>query len=406
MLDLFRRRRAAASSETEDNGSSAYTPGPPAPQRPQLPKPERINRNVLTIAAVVMGTLVLAAVVFMQPSRPSSADSRTQPATPPPLPDRTFLDQPIAIDTAAFGAQPSLGGQQPMMPPHGGAAGGVQNPYALSYPSESATDRREASYRAALEAPLFADGASRTSREPLAVVASAGEASENDSNTAATTAAAPRTGKANTTAAHTSVVSAPGPYAIQAGTLIPAVLLTGVDSDLPGEVLGQVARDVYDSRTMRSLLVPKGSKLLGKYEDRVTVGQNRLLIAWTRIIFPDGRSVTLHGLETKDRTGAGGLHDQVDRHTRQVFGTATLLSLISAGVQLSQPRGTLGPYGAYPSVEQVAAGAVGRELADVATQMLRRDIDIRPTIRIRQGMPFNVYLNSDLSFVEPYAAQQ
>jgi type IV secretory pathway VirB10-like protein len=162
---------------------------------------------------------------------------------------------------------------------------------------------------------------------------------------------------------------------------------------------------VYDSKDMATLLLPKGSKILGKYEDRVAVGQNRLLIAWSRVILPDGRSLKLPGLETKDDRGAGGLHDEVDRHTRQVFGTATLLSLISAGVQLSQPRGATGPFGAYPSVGEVAAAAVGRELADVATQMLRRDIDVRPTIRIRQGMPFNVYLNTDLAFTQPYVLQ-
>jgi type IV secretory pathway VirB10-like protein len=155
----------------------------------------------------------------------------------------------------------------------------------------------------------------------------------------------------------TSVDPAPGPYTIQAGTLIPAVLLTGIDSDLPGEVLAQVSRDVFDSRTMQILLVPKGSKLLGKYEDRVAVGQNRLLVAWSRVIFPDGRSVNLPGLETKDENGAGGLYDEVDRHTRQVFGTATLLSLISAGVQLSQPRGSIGLYGVVPSAGGVRSAA-------------------------------------------------
>jgi type IV secretion system protein VirB10 len=204
----------------------------------------------------------------------------------------------------------------------------------------------------------------------------------------------------------TSVEPAPGPYAIQAGTLIPAVLLTGIDSDLPGDVLAQVARDVYDSRSMQRTLIPKGSKLIGKYEDQVGIGQNRLLIAWTRIVFPDGRSVALHGLETKDRAGAGGLRDQVDRHTGRVFGTATLLSLIGAGLQLSQPRGAATPFGAYPSPQQVAAAAIGQELAQVATQMLRRDLEIRPTIRIRQGMPFNVFFNADLTFDEPYLAQR
>lgn len=205
------------------------------------------------------------------------------------------------------------------------------------------------------------------------------------------------------TAFHTSVEPPPGPYAIQAGTVIPAVLVTEINSDLPGQVLAQVAHDVYDSRSLRALLIPKGSRLLGKYADQVGVGQYRLLVAWTRVILPDGRSISLPGLETKDRTGAGGLHDQVDRHGGQVFGTAALLSLIGAGVQLSQPNGGYGALGSYPTAGQVAAGAVGQQLADVATQMLRRDLNVQPTIRIRQGMPFNVFLAADLVFSEPYA---
>jgi type IV secretion system protein VirB10 len=180
------------------------------------------------------------------------------------------------------------------------------------------------------------------------------------------------------------------------------VLITEINSDLPGQVLAQVSRDVYDSRSLTTLLVPKGSKLLGKYADQVGVGQNRLLVAWSRVILPDGRSIVLPGLETKDRTGAGGLHDQVDRHGGQVFGTAALLSLIGAGTQLSQPNGGYGALGSYPTAGQVAAGAVGQQLADVATQMLRRDLNVQPTIRIRQGMPFNVFIATDLVFSEPY----
>lgn len=405
MLDLFHRRRDG-SPQQDAEPDLGFTESPPAPRRPPLPKPERINRNALTIAAVVMGTLVIAAVVFMQPNRSTRTDERMVPATPPPLPQGTFLDQPMRVDSSQFVQPASPSALDPQSVPSQDV-GPAMNPYAEAYAVPPPADPRVESYRAALEASVFASPA----RSPEMLSAWNGD-------TSAAPTEAPRPARPigsnrdsestlpRPTSIHTSVDPAPGPYAVQAGTLIPAVLLTGIDSDLPGEVLAQVSRDVYDSRTMRTLLLPKGSKLLGKYEDRVAVGQNRLLVAWSRVIFPDGRSVTLPGLETKDATGAGGLHDQVDRHARQVFGTATLLSLISAGVQLSQPRGSVGPYGLYPSAEQVAAGAVGRELADVATQMLRRDIDIRPTIRIRQGMPFNVYLNADLAFSGPYLAQR
>jgi type IV secretion system protein VirB10 len=192
------------------------------------------------------------------------------------------------------------------------------------------------------------------------------------------------------------------PFVVQAGTLVPAVLITEINSDLPGQVLAQVARDVYDTRSQRTILIPRGAKLIGTYEDQVPVGRDRLLVAWTRVLFPDGRSISLPGLQTKDRAGAGGVSDRVDRHMRRTFGTTALLSLIGAGLQLSQPRGAIVGGGYYPSAGQVAAAAVGQQLAEVAAQLLKRDLDARPTIRIRQGLAFNVFLNTDLVFEQPH----
>jgi type IV secretory pathway VirB10-like protein len=278
---------------------------------------------------------------------------------------------------------------------------------------------RAAAYQAALEAPLFAPSAAA---QTATLVRGAGSASPTftEPAPAATPATAPgrpaeamwgrhqafmaEAARGGTRGVHTSVDSAPGPYALQEGTLIPAVFVTEVNSDLPGAVLAQVARDVYDSRTQRTVLIPAGSRLVGAYEHQLAVGQDRLLVAWTRVIFPDGRSITLPGLETKDAAGAGGVRDRVDRHTRQVFGTATLLSLVGAAVQLSQPNGGYGLLGAVPSAGQVAAGAAGQQLAQVATQMLQRNMDVQPTIRIRQGTTFNVFVSADLTFPAPYAA--
>ena len=189
-------------------------------------------------------------------------------------------------------------------------------------------------------------------------------------------------------------------YTLRAGTVVPGVLLTGINSDLPGEIVGQVSRDVYDSRTQRILLVPKGAKLIGTYDNQVAAGQGRLLVAWTRLILPDGRSLTLPGLPLKDPQGQSGAADRVDHHYRRVFGNALLLSAISAGAQLSQPRQT--SILAAPSAGQVAAGALGQELSNVALEILRRGMDVAPTITIRQGQPFLVFLNGDLVFDGPY----
>lgn len=432
-----------------------------APERPALPKPERLNRNALTVVAVVMGVLVLAAVVFVQPKNATNRPQEGRSA--PEAAQGTFLDQP---PTGVVAGEPNMGGPTPAAfdsragiasAPQSqsglGTRGGTSDdayrgPYDGDYSSRAsadayarpygtdgpvgasvpaivpprAADPRTDAYRAALEAPLVASevvsatgsvsDAAASNAIAVADLANgivaggdpAAMARTLDMGVVSRRAALSRTMRStsNGTMIRTSVEPAPGPYAIQAGTLIPAVLLTEINSDLPGEVLAQVSRDVYDSRSEETLLIPKGSRLIGKYDNQVAAGQNRLLVAWNRVIFPDGRSVSLPGLETKDRAGAGGLHDQVDQHTRRTFGTAALLSLISAGAQLSQPNGGYGAWGSYPSTGQIAAGALGQQLSEVATQLLRRNMDAQPTIRIRQGMPFNVFLNADLIFPGPY----
>ena len=197
--------------------------------------------------------------------------------------------------------------------------------------------------------------------------------------------------------------AAGSPYTIRAGTVIPGILLTAITSDLPGECLGQVSRDVYDSKTQRILLLPKGSKLICRYDDQVAAGQGRLLVAWTRLLFPDGRSMTLPGLALKDAQGQTGAVGNVDNHMARVFGNALLLSAIGAGAQLSQPRQT--SIFAAPTAGQVAAGAAGQELSNVAVEILRRGMDQAPTITIPQGASFNVFLNGDLLFDGPYVPE-
>jgi type IV secretion system protein VirB10 len=189
-------------------------------------------------------------------------------------------------------------------------------------------------------------------------------------------------------------------YTLRAGTLIPGVLLTGINSDLPGDVLAQVSRDVYDSEKQTALLIPKGARLLGTYDHQIAAGEVRLLVAWTRLLLPDGRSLGLPGLALVDRHGQTGATGDVDTHLGRVFGNALLLSAIAAGAQLSQPRqaSVLAP----PSTGQVAAGALGQELSGVASELVRRGLDVPPTITIHEGQSFNVFLKGDLVFDGPY----
>jgi type IV secretory pathway VirB10-like protein len=182
---------------------------------------------------------------------------------------------------------------------------------------------------------------------------------------------------------------------LTAGTIVPAELLTDVNSDLPGEIVAQVTRDVFDSPTQRFVLLPKGSRLVGKYDDAVALGQHRLLIAWTRLLLPDGREIALPGLQATDERGASGIIGSVDSHIGQQFGDALLLSLLGAGVELSQPGGGTGAFG-VPSVGQVAGSALGQQLSEVALELVRRHADVPPTIEVPLGSRFNVYINHNL----------
>jgi type IV secretion system protein VirB10 len=190
------------------------------------------------------------------------------------------------------------------------------------------------------------------------------------------------------------------PTQLDAGSLIPAVLATGINSDLPGDLVAQVSRDVFDSRTERRVLIPRGSRLLGRYQNQVATGQKRLLVAWDRLIFPDGSSLRFPGLPGTSPSGEAGLPATVDNHLPTVFGSALLLSLLSAGVQLSQPQQSA-TFGQAASAGQIGAAALGQELSTVSTELLRRRLAIAPTLRIPSGTEFSVFVRADLA-LSPY----
>ena len=195
------------------------------------------------------------------------------------------------------------------------------------------------------------------------------------------------------------------PFEIREGTLVEAFLLTGIHSDLPGEVIAQVSRNVYDSGTQQVLLIPKGARLIGTYDNQIALDQSRLLVAWTRLVFPDGRSVNLPGLASKDMQGASGLSGEVNRHYWSAFGGAMMLAVVGGGLTYatSRTRQPGGAYG-YPSPGEIAAGSVATELSRVATERLRGSMNRRPTIQIREGTPFSIFMNGDL-VLPPYQPQ-
>lgn len=187
-------------------------------------------------------------------------------------------------------------------------------------------------------------------------------------------------------------------YEINAGTIIPATLVTGIDSDLPGNIIAKVSEDVFDTVTGNYLLIPQGTTLIGVYDSQVSLGQSRVLIVWSRLIFPNGSSFDLDGMPGADLTGASGLHDQVDNHYFRIFGSALLMSAFGAAGQLSQPQTNTG----YLTPQQTIYTAIGQEMSQASVQLIAKNMDIQPTIRIRPGDNFNVLLTRDMVFPGHY----
>jgi type IV secretion system protein TrbI len=207
----------------------------------------------------------------------------------------------------------------------------------------------------------------------------------------------------------------PSPYTVTAGSVIPALLISGIDSDLPGPVLAQVRENVFDSATGRFLLIPQGTRLIGSYKASPSYGQSRVQIAWQRLVFPNASSMDLPQMPGADSAGYSGFTDEVDHHYLRTFGTAALLSLISAGQMVGQMGAFGGGYGfagplgygyAAPSqlaqMGQLAGSAASSQMGAVGQQTLQQGMSASPTIEIRAGYEFNVMVTQDLVLPESY----
>ena len=188
------------------------------------------------------------------------------------------------------------------------------------------------------------------------------------------------------------------PYVVTAGDVITCVAQGGEDSDTPGQFVGRVSRNIYDSATGRFLLIPQNSKVIGSYDNVVTNGQTRIPTVMTRIIFPDSSSVPIGAMPAADQAGFAGLHDQVDSHLWEKFGNAAILALGSAGIQLSQGTGqNTNGYNA----QQIGAAAIGQQFGELGQEFARSGLSIPNTLKIRNGYSFVVQITKDL-VLRPY----
>ena len=186
-----------------------------------------------------------------------------------------------------------------------------------------------------------------------------------------------------------SLRPAPSPWTLSAGTIIPASLITGLNSDLPGTVFAQVTENVRDSATGRTILIPQGARLIGSYDSVVAFGQRRALLVWQRIVLPDGSSVRLDNVPATDLSGYAGVADQVDFHTWRLLTGIALSTLLGVGTELSLGSGESDLVRAVRESTQQNAARAG-------DQITSRNLDVQPTITVRPGWPLRAIIHKDL----------
>lgn len=182
------------------------------------------------------------------------------------------------------------------------------------------------------------------------------------------------------------------PYLVTAGTVIPAALITGINSDLPGQVIASVTEPVYDTATGRHLLIPQGSKLIGRYDSQVAFGQRRVLLVWMRLILPDASSIPLDKLPGVDTAGYAGLEDGVNWHWDKLLAGAALSTLIGVGAELAAPQSRTDGN----QVIVTARGGLQDSVNQVGQEITKRNLNVQPTLTIRPGFPVNVMVAKDL----------
>lgn len=192
-------------------------------------------------------------------------------------------------------------------------------------------------------------------------------------------------------------------FELRAGSVIPGVMISGISSELPGQIIGQVSQNVYDTPTGKKLLIPQGTKLIGVYSSDVSFGQNSVLVAWQRLVFPDGKALDIGSMPGADSAGFAGYRDQVDHHYSRIYGSALLMSGIVAGITYSQNTNQANQYGfAQPTAGGVLSQALGQQLGEVTSQLVSKNLNVSPTINIRPGYRFNIIVVKDLTFNRPY----
>jgi type IV secretion system protein VirB10 len=193
---------------------------------------------------------------------------------------------------------------------------------------------------------------------------------------------------------------------LKAGTVIPGLLLVGVNSDLPGTVVGQVSENVYDTATGRYLLIPQGTRIMGVYDSRITYGQKRVAIVWNRLIYPDGSSLDIAGSPGTDISGYSGIRGKVDNHYGQLLTAAIFTSVFTAAVDIASGNDGSTDDNNKKSAKDILVETTGTVIANTGARLAQRALDIQPTIVVKPGSRFNVMITQDVVFLSPWKPEK
>jgi len=186
------------------------------------------------------------------------------------------------------------------------------------------------------------------------------------------------------------------PYQVMAGNIIPSTLITGLNSDLPGLLTAQVRHNVYDSVTGRHLLIPQGTRIIGEYSSAVTYGQDRALVVWNRLIYPNGRSIVLEGMPGVDLSGFAGFKDKVDHHFWRMLKAAFLGAVVATVADAAEDDGD--------SLSDNLLGGTAQTADQTIQRIIQKQLNVQPTIKIRPGYRFNIVVLADM-ILQPYDPQ-
>ncbi|WP_299790695.1 TrbI/VirB10 family protein [uncultured Marivita sp.] len=371
--------------------------------RPDPPRVMRLSRRAFALATAIGGLGIGAIlIVALQNNRQEGTQTelfsteRIQAAEGLSTLPRDYADVPRLgpplpgeLGRAILGAQDR--GQPVPAPPLSGPLAPTVDPEEQRRLQELDAARLSALFTEAQTVPRGAAHATPTSPATGALFpATLGSPTANDpvSNREAFLA---RAGNTDTVSAQ-RMVPPPSAYILQAGTVIPAALITGLRSDLPGQISAQVTSNVYDSPSGRYLLIPQGARLLGEYDSRIASGQSRLLLVWTRLILSDGRSIVLERAPGTDGTGASGLQDRVNYHWGRVFFAAGLATILNLGLE----SGAESEDDVAQAIREAAQDTIGR----TGDEIVRQQVAVPPTLTIRPGFPVRVMVTRDL-ILEP-----